>query len=368
MLFNIRDFAVLLTKCFCPTFFSEWFLEIMMSVLRFHMRKKTIWMATIFLLFLIFLHLVLKFESMTEHSFAKLDIDIPINFVPVRITEREELPASGNLKIPKRIHQTWKGTKIPHQFARWVKTWIQHHPDWEYWLWTDESARKLISERHPSLLSTFDEYDLPVKKADALRYVVLYEFGGIYADMDMEALTSLEPLALKYSCFVGQEPYEHPILDSNFQGLVINALMGCEPHHPFIKSLIDNLPAYSTMWHVLDSTGPHYMTVLYRQYYQGSQSDQNSVYITPSEYFYPTMDPSKIIYFYHKCNYAKKLSKLQKNACRNLKYRNLPQNVFDIKKIAFTNHHWSHTYVAVGFHQSSEVDIDEVVSNVNMYQ
>ena len=336
--------------------------------LLFRNRKKLLKIVLIFFVFLLLFYIILKYENMNEHSFAKLDIEIPPNFVPVRVTEREDFPSSGHLKIPKRIHQTWKSTNIPHQFVRWVKTWSQHHPDWEYWLWTDENARKLISERHPSLLSTFDGYDLPVKKADALRYVVLYEYGGIYADLDMEALTSLEPLALKYSCFIGQEPYEHPILDSNFQELVINALMGCKPYHPFFKILIDNLPTYSTMWHVLDSTGPHFMTAMYRKYSNSPQFREHNVYITPSEYFYPTVDPSKVFYFFYKCNAVEKLSKLQKNACRNLKYKNLPQNVFDSKKIAFANHNWYHTYLS--FHEITSdagIPVDKLVSKVRIY-
>jgi hypothetical protein len=45
--------------------------------------------------------------------------------------------------------------------------------------------------------------------------------------MDMESLHPIDPWLKKYPCFVSQEPYEHPVLDGNFEHLAINALIGC---------------------------------------------------------------------------------------------------------------------------------------------
>ncbi|KAH9524523.1 hypothetical protein Btru_027081 [Bulinus truncatus] len=333
--------------------------------------QSRIFAAVIACLFFLFLHFLLKWESGDSSIFTSLNLKVPDNFIPVRITKRETFPLNGTPKIPKIIHQIWKGVYVPPEFVSWIKTWHKYHPDWEYWLWTDESARQLIADKYPQLLNIYEHYPENIRRADAFRYVVLYEYGGLYVDMDMEALGSLLPLALKYSCFIGQEPYEHPILDTNFDQLLINALIGCRSQHPFIKILIDNLASFSRLWHYLDSTGPHFLTLMYSQYKSQitSLNDGDSIYITPSEYFYPAIDPAKLKYMFNKCQNDYKLSDLQIRACLNLKYKSLPENRFDPVTIAFANHHWYHTYLkTMSSVLTGYKSIFDIVPDVKIYR
>ncbi|KAK7492631.1 hypothetical protein BaRGS_00016110, partial [Batillaria attramentaria] len=151
------------------------------------------------LLLLVMLHFLIMMETQPEESFFFRSLPIPDdpNFVPFGIKNVEELPTSGQARIPKRIHQTWKSAKIPRSFHAWIRSWTAKHPDWEYWLWTDDNARQLVAERFPSLLPVYDGYREPIRRADALRYVVLHEFGGVYADMDMESLRPIDPLTVR---------------------------------------------------------------------------------------------------------------------------------------------------------------------------
>ena len=41
------------------------------------------------------------------------------------------------------------------------------------------------------------------------RYFVLYEHGGVYADLDSECLKPIQPIVEDYSCILSQEPLEH---------------------------------------------------------------------------------------------------------------------------------------------------------------
>ena len=117
--------------------------------------------------------------------------------------------------------------------------------------------------------------------------------------------------------FLPQEPYEHPILYTNFEHLVINALMGCRAGHPFMKQVIDNLENFAHMWSVMDSTGPHFLTNMFTQYSHKniSVTDENGVYLAPAEYFFPTLDPSKHFWFRIQCSKFEKLTDIQKRAC-----------------------------------------------------
>lgn len=41
----------------------------------------------------------------------------------------------------------------------------------EYMLWTDDTSRRFIAEKYPSFLATFEGYEYPIQRADAIRYL-----------------------------------------------------------------------------------------------------------------------------------------------------------------------------------------------------
>ncbi|XP_046354723.1 inositol phosphoceramide mannosyltransferase 2-like isoform X2 [Haliotis rufescens] len=313
------------------------------------------------------LHWLVKFEQIREHGdFADLSIPISDDFVPLGIKEMETFPVSGQPRFPKIIHQTWRDTQIPRKFEKWVRTWQRNHPGWTYILWTDESARQLISDKYPSFLPVFDSYSEGIRRADALRYFILYEYGGVYADMDLESLKPLNPITFKYSCILAQEPYEHSILDSNFEHLIINAFIACRKGHPFLKMVIDYLPSFSHMWNVLDSTGPHFMTFAYRQFLSAHHYPDNHMdgtYLAPAEYFFPSIDPAKHFWMRQQCVNFDKISTLQKKACMHLKLKGVERS----DKYAFTTHHWIHTYLNFKLSLKGPVDIHVLVPGAQIY-
>lgn len=72
-------------------------------------------------------------------------------------------------RIPKIIHQTWKDFSVPAVFHENVRSFTELNPDFEYYFWTDSTARELLVEKYPELLSTYNNYVEPVRKADLLR-------------------------------------------------------------------------------------------------------------------------------------------------------------------------------------------------------
>ncbi|KAL3879104.1 hypothetical protein ACJMK2_031417 [Sinanodonta woodiana] len=266
-------------------------------------------------------------------------------YPPLKVVDLEEFPEVGPCRIQKIIHQTWITENIPKQFQPWVLSFHKNHPEFMYTFWTDNTTRKFISDRYPYLISTYDNYGENIRRADAMRYMVLYEYGGVYADLDMHSLNPLDPIMRKYSCFLAQEPLEHPMLDDNLDKLVINALMACRKRHPFMKILIDRLPLFSTMSFVLDSTGPHFVNLHYEIYVEQrkyrSVLDEDGVYLAPPEYFFPTLDPDKYRFFFKRCASFDSLKERQKLACVSLYRRGLDRRPLPY---SFTNHVWFHTY------------------------
>jgi len=108
--------------------------------------------------------------------------------------------ASANAKdpFPKIIFQTWKNKTPPKKMAYWSETWRQYNPDYEYILWDDQDNRRFVQEEFAWFLPTYDAYDVEIKRADAIRYMFLYKYGGIYADLDFECMKPFDTLLETY--------------------------------------------------------------------------------------------------------------------------------------------------------------------------
>lgn len=102
--------------------------------------------------------------------------------------------------FPKIIFQTWKTHTLPKQFAYWSETWKKHN-DYKYILWDDIENRAFVAANFDWFLPTYDGYDAGIKRADAIRYMFLYKFGGIYADLDFECLKPFDELLDVYKSY-----------------------------------------------------------------------------------------------------------------------------------------------------------------------
>lgn len=124
-------------------------------------------------------------------------------------------------------------------------------------LWTDASSREFIANEYPWFLDTFDGYTYPIQRADAIRYFVLYHFGGVYIDLDIGCTKRLDPL-LPYNIIL---PRTKPVG-------VSNDLMFAEKKHPFMAQTIHNLISWDYSWvlnypTVMFSTGPMFLSFQY---------------------------------------------------------------------------------------------------------
>lgn len=124
-------------------------------------------------------------------------------------------------------------------------------------LWTDDESRRFVAQEYPWFLDTFNDYTYAIQRADAIRYFVLYHYGGIYIDLDIGCLRPLDPLLV------------HPvILPKTIPVGVSNDLMFSEKGHPFLAQTIHNLVTFDHNWilnypTVMFSTGPMFLSAQY---------------------------------------------------------------------------------------------------------
>ena len=96
--------------------------------------------------------------------------------------------------IPPKIHQTWKDRDVPERFRAAQESWRQHHPGWQYRFWTDADLDELVYERAPEIAELYDRSPEAIQGVDVARYVILREYGGLYADLDVECMKPVNDL------------------------------------------------------------------------------------------------------------------------------------------------------------------------------
>ena len=96
------------------------------------------------------------------------------------------------MKFPKIIHQTYKDIHIPEDWKISQIMWKKMHPDYQYMLWTDLDIRNYIKINYPEFLELHDSYKYNIQRADMIRYFILYDFGGIYSDLDIYPVENIE--------------------------------------------------------------------------------------------------------------------------------------------------------------------------------
>ena len=208
----------------------------------------------------------------------------------------------SNASIPKLIHQSWSDNELPLKFQEWSDTWRTNHPDWEWVLWTDADNRALVKNHFPWFKDSYEKLNGEIFKADAVRPLYMYAFGGyvfrlyiqiqrsIYADLDVEclrpfdelfaaeiasSLANLEPSTSPPPCLYQYAFFGQMGTDTNSWSSIPNAWMASTPHHPFflmpIESVVQGVGKLLYYWYVEGLTGPHALFHQIKRYqsYQG---------------------------------------------------------------------------------------------------
>lgn len=171
---------------------------------------------------------------------------------------------SSNRKIPHILHQIWfdwNGTGIPEKYKTWSNKCQEIHSDWQYWLWDEKMALEFMSTNYSWFLNTYNNYDKPIKRVDALRYFILYHYGGVYIDMDFICLKNLEELLIDGNAIFGYQYEDISVIDA-----VCNAFMASPDKHPLFENLIYALEG-SAIKDVIKATGPTFLTTQIQKYY-----------------------------------------------------------------------------------------------------
>jgi len=138
--------------------------------------------------------------------------------------------------IPKKIHYCWfGGNPLPELAKRCIASWEKYCPDYELVLWNEDNFDINIVP--------FTAQVAKVKKwgfiVDYIRAYVVYYYGGIYLDTDVELLRPFDDDILQNICFCGFENEKYINPGSIFAGekecFIAKELMSFYASYNFIR-------------------------------------------------------------------------------------------------------------------------------------
>ncbi len=128
--------------------------------------------------------------------------------------------------IPKIIHYIWLGGKpLPKIAEKCIKSWKKYCPDYEIKRW-DESNLNIDCCKYSRQAFEAKRYAFV---ADAARFDILFNHGGIYLDIDVELYASLD----KFLSDTAIMAFENE--DAIAPGLI----MACEKGNKYIQEMFE---------------------------------------------------------------------------------------------------------------------------------
>lgn len=104
-------------------------------------------------------------------------------------------PARVSDNIPKKIWYKLGQKGLSHDATIWTATCMELNPSWAVEFMTDETADAWVSTtfaNRPDIVDAYLALQIPIIKADWLRYLLLYAEGGMWSDLDVSCNSPIE--------------------------------------------------------------------------------------------------------------------------------------------------------------------------------
>jgi hypothetical protein len=192
-------------------------------------------------------------------------------------------------EIPKIIHYCWfGGNPLPELAQKCIASWKKFLPDYEIKEW-NESNFNVYQSVYSAEAYRLKKY---AHVSDYARLWILYHYGGVYFDTDVEVIRPLDDILAKGS-FLGFECQEG-VADDNPNGNVNPGLgVGVYKGHPFYGRLVDYYEHIHFVRWDGKNTGniiqhvTQFLDYKNQKLLEGGVVHVNDLYIYPIEYFCP---------------------------------------------------------------------------------
>lgn len=150
--------------------------------------------------------------------------------------------------------------------------------------WNNSMCNLLIKRRYPWFWKTYQNLPYTIQRIDVIRYFILYTYGGLYVDTDLECFRNVFD-------FIQYPNKVYIVETANPTGLVSfsNLLMYSPKEHPFWLRIFEHLLTEKALFskvsrhlEIMYTTGPGFLSNMYELYHT-----RYSIKIFPSRLFNP---------------------------------------------------------------------------------
>lgn len=213
-------------------------------------------------------HSKVKFDDFPSKYVEALDAAVssghePLDFDYASTFTRNQIPRIIHFISFKNIYQSSEGTDdIPLLGSRAPQLCQQYNPDYDIRIWNATNALEFLTAEYEWFLPIYNNYRYPIQRIDALKYFLLWHYGGVYMDLDIACRRPLDPLL------------DFPIWFPEASPLgVNNDLMASIPKHPIFGKMTTALATHNRNFifpylTIFCSTGPQFTSDIVQEHFE----------------------------------------------------------------------------------------------------
>ncbi len=172
--------------------------------------------------------------------------------------------------IPKKIYRSWKTQNFHPKIHKQIKKMLDLNPDYDQIIYTDEQIHDYVSSNYDSEINkAFNKLTIMTSKVDFWRYLILYQKGGVYLDID-------STINSKISSFLNENDDALITAETNPELFVQWALF-FRSKHPILERVIENIVKNINEKRypndIVNTTGPGVFTKSIQEIHQETFSD-----------------------------------------------------------------------------------------------
>lgn len=187
------------------------------------------------------------------------------------------------LKIPKIYHQTWKNIILPEKEKNNSMIVKKIYRDYDYKLWCDDMIDDFVKSKFAQIYYFFEKLTM-IQKVDIVRYLWMYEYGGVYSDLDILFHKKIEFNKYTGVIFIERE-WTFP-KNNNITTSIHNCIFASIPKHPIWMTLVEEIIVKynNNIRNVFDLTGPNSISEIITRLKLSTK--YKDVTILPGNYLY----------------------------------------------------------------------------------
>lgn len=177
--------------------------------------------------------------------------------------------------IPKQVFLTYKEEyeSLHDVIKKNIETMKKNNPDYEVRYYSDKDAEKFINENFPQYTNHYEKLVPGAYKADLLRLLLLFKYGGVYNDIGHLYLVPINKILSNHELVLCKDSGD----PNNKNYYLHNAFIASIPENPLIQEAINvvikNIESDYYGDSCLEPTGPGALGRSYNIYFGNKEYD-----------------------------------------------------------------------------------------------